>query len=88
MKTVLKIDKKLRTLVKSSTMNAERAVVIQKTVNALFLSLFKAWMQSDKIAKLFLNELNGFDFLLDRLFSKNESKNKQSRDRALSSHNA
>ena len=36
----------------------------------MFLSLFKSWVQSDSVAKKFLTELNGFDFLLDRLFSK------------------
>ena len=73
MKNVLQIDFKLRELLLSNALNQERAVQIQKVVNALFLSMFKAWVQTDRVAKKFLTELNGFDFLLDRLFAKNDS---------------
>jgi hypothetical protein len=38
----------------------------------LFLKLFNNWVKTDSVAKRFLTELNGFDFLLDRLFSKSE----------------
>ena len=69
MRSILATDFKLRELV-SQGINFERAVQIQRTVNCLFLSLFKSWVQSDSVAKKFLTELNGFDFLLDRLFSK------------------
>lgn len=41
-------------------------------MNTLFLNFFKQWVQTDAVAKKFLTELNGFDFLLDRLFSKVE----------------
>ncbi len=33
-------------------------------------------MHSDLVAKKFLTELNGFDFLLDRLFSKKDTTHK------------
>lgn len=69
MRSILATDSKLRELV-SQGINFERAVQIQRSVNTLFLSLFKSWVQSDSVAKKFLTELNGFDFLLDRLFSK------------------
>jgi hypothetical protein len=42
-------------------------------VNTLFLNFFNAWVKTDTIAKKFLTELNGFDFLLDRLFAKSEN---------------
>jgi len=44
----------------------------------LFLLFFKQWVQTDTVAKKFLTELNGFDFLLDRLFSKAENNAEQS----------
>lgn len=50
--------------------NFERALAIQRNVNILFLLFFKQWVQTDAVATRFLTELNGFDFLLDRLFSK------------------
>ncbi len=43
-------------------------------MNSLFLSLFKAWVKADSVAQKFLTELNGFDFLLDRLFSETLAK--------------
>ena len=74
MKTILAADFKLRDLIKGPQhlINFERAIQIQKTVNTLFISFFKQWVQTDAVAKKFLTELNGFDFLLDRLFSKEE----------------
>eukprot|EP00347_Sterkiella_histriomuscorum_P007708 403347869 len=72
MKNLLRIDVKLRDLIASEQINQNRSLQIQKNVNELFLQYFKSWIQSDEVAKRFLTELNGFDFLLDRLFS-NES---------------
>lgn len=81
MKAILKADFKLRELISKSgqskgresyLINYERALAIQKTVNTLFLNFFNAWVKTDTIAKKFLTELNGFDFLLDRLFAKSE----------------
>jgi hypothetical protein len=81
MKTILQADFKLRELISKSgktttsgtstyLINYERALQIQRTVNSLFLAFFNAWVKTDTIAKKFLTELNGFDFLLDRLFAK------------------
>jgi len=39
----------------------------------LFFQFFEHWISKDTIAKKFLNELNGFDFLLNRLFAKKEA---------------
>jgi hypothetical protein len=46
-------------------------------VNALFITFFNYWVKTDTVAKRFLTELNGFDFLLDRLFSKVEEDDKE-----------
>ena len=74
MKNILEADFKLRDLVnqKKDKINSSRALDIQKTVNSLFLTFFNCWVKTDTVAKKFLTELNGFDFLLDRLFSKVE----------------
>jgi hypothetical protein len=72
MKNVLAVDFKLRELLIKGQINQERAISIQNNVNTTFLALFKQWVQSDIVAKKFLTELNGFDFLLDRLFTKKE----------------
>jgi hypothetical protein len=77
MKNILEADFKLRDLVnqrkdKNHLINSSRALDIQKTVNSLFLTFFNSWVKTDTVAKKFLTELNGFDFLLDRLFSKVE----------------
>ena len=77
MKNILEADFKLRDLVnqrkdKNHLINYSRALDIQKTVNSLFLTFFNSWVKTDTVAKKFLTELNGFDFLLDRLFSKVE----------------
>lgn len=45
----------------------------------MFLAFFKQWVQTDTVAKKFLLELNGFDFLLDRLFSKKDNKEEESK---------
>jgi hypothetical protein len=81
MKNILEADFKLRDLVnqrkdKNHLINSSRALDIQKTVNSLFLTFFNSWVKTDTVAKKFLTELNGFDFLLDRLFSKVEDDSK------------
>ena len=48
----------------------------------MFLTFFKSWVHSDFVAKKFLTELNGFDFLLDRLFSKKVIKHDESEGNA------
>jgi hypothetical protein len=86
MKTILKVDFKLRELIEKSGgqvgkevfyINYDRALQIQKTVNTLFLNFFNTWVKTDAIAKKFLTELNGFDFLLDRLFAKTSDEKPQ-----------
>ena len=72
MEKVLVVDDWVRKLNEEGNINLERSVQIQKNVNVLFLNLFKSWVQSDTIAKKFLMELNGFDFLLNRLFTQKE----------------
>ncbi len=49
-------------------MNFERAIFYQKSINTLFLEFFEKWVSSEDVAKKFLLDLDGFDFLLNRLF--------------------
>lgn len=80
MKSILSADFKLRELILESKVNNKWAVQVQENVNTLFLSYFKSWVNQEAVAKEFLTELNGFDFLLDRLFSKQESSKDETMD--------
>lgn len=73
MDSVCGMDQLVKDSIESGKLNCERGVSYQKAANTVLLSLFEAWVLDDSIAKKFLTDMDGFDFMLNRLFVQGQS---------------
>lgn len=63
------LDKRVFELSSSGLISPDRALHLQEQCYTIMMLLFKQWITSNLHARLFLREHDGFNFMLERLFS-------------------